>query len=157
MFMTPPKTIYRQQQPTCLGPLFQTSLANGLGHSAYSTLSLVTTHRDFSSYAHCFNWPVLLLTPLSPTVLFTIQTLSEHSRMAKLSQPYLRGHMRWNVTSQWVNPRPDRGVGAPPPWGFSQIAKNGGYAPPGFGVGEVGATPKLLSLDIKRWVTGLLA
>ena len=32
------------------------------------------------------------------TVLFTIQTFNEHSRMAKLSQPYLRGHMRWNVT-----------------------------------------------------------
>ena len=28
------------------------------------------------------------------TVLFTIQRLNEHSRMAKLSQPYLRGHMR---------------------------------------------------------------
>ena len=26
-------------------------------------------------------------------VLFTIQTFNEHSRMAKLSQPYLRGHM----------------------------------------------------------------
>ena len=25
---------------------------------------------------------------------FTIQTFNEHSRMAKLSQPYLRGHMR---------------------------------------------------------------
>ena len=34
------------------------------------------------------------------TFLFTIQTFNEHSRMAKLSQPYLRGHMRWNVTSQ---------------------------------------------------------
>ena len=33
------------------------------------------------------------------TILFTIQTFNEHSRMAKLSQPYLRGHMRWNVTS----------------------------------------------------------
>ena len=28
------------------------------------------------------------------TVLFTIQTFNEHSRMAKLSQPYLRGNMR---------------------------------------------------------------
>ena len=28
------------------------------------------------------------------TFLFTIQTFNEHSRMAKLSQPYLRGHMR---------------------------------------------------------------
>ena len=28
------------------------------------------------------------------TVLFTIQTLNEHSRKAKLSQPYLQGHMR---------------------------------------------------------------
>ena len=28
------------------------------------------------------------------TVLFTIQTFNEHSRMAKLSQPYLPGHMR---------------------------------------------------------------
>ena len=28
------------------------------------------------------------------TVLYTIQTLNEHSRMAKLSEPYLRGHMR---------------------------------------------------------------
>ena len=28
------------------------------------------------------------------TALFTIQTFNEHSRMAKLSQPYLRGHMR---------------------------------------------------------------
>ena len=28
------------------------------------------------------------------TVLFTIQTFNEHSRMAKLGQPYLRGHMR---------------------------------------------------------------
>ena len=28
------------------------------------------------------------------TVLFTIQTFNEHSMMAKLSQPYLRGHMR---------------------------------------------------------------
>ena len=28
------------------------------------------------------------------TVLFTIQTFNEHSRMAKFSQPYLRGHMR---------------------------------------------------------------
>ena len=35
------------------------------------------------------------------TVLFTIQTLNEHLRMAKLSQPYLRGHMRWNVTRLW--------------------------------------------------------
>ena len=26
--------------------------------------------------------------------LFTIQTFNEHSRMAKLSQPYLRRHMR---------------------------------------------------------------
>ena len=34
------------------------------------------------------------------TVLFTIQTLNEHSKMAKLSEPYLRGHMRWNVTRQ---------------------------------------------------------
>ena len=34
------------------------------------------------------------------TVLFTIQTFNEHSRMAKLSQPYLWGDMRWNVTSQ---------------------------------------------------------
>ena len=33
------------------------------------------------------------------TILFTIQTFNEHSRMAKLSQPYLRGDMRWNVTS----------------------------------------------------------
>ena len=33
------------------------------------------------------------------TILFTIQTFNERSRMAKLSQPYLRGHMRWNVTS----------------------------------------------------------
>ena len=36
------------------------------------------------------------------TILFTIQTFNEHSRMAKLSQPYLRGHMRWNVTSLQV-------------------------------------------------------
>ena len=36
------------------------------------------------------------------TILFTIQTFNEHSRMAKLSQLYLRGHMRWNVTSQQV-------------------------------------------------------
>ena len=28
------------------------------------------------------------------TVLFTFQTFNEHSRMAKLSEPYLRGHMR---------------------------------------------------------------
>ena len=28
------------------------------------------------------------------TVLFTIQTFNKHSRMAKLSEPYLRGHMR---------------------------------------------------------------
>ena len=28
------------------------------------------------------------------TVLFTIQTFNEHLRLAKLSQPYLRGHMR---------------------------------------------------------------
>ena len=28
------------------------------------------------------------------TVLFTIQTFNEHSRITKLSQPYLRGHMR---------------------------------------------------------------
>ena len=28
------------------------------------------------------------------TVLFTIQTFNEHSRMAQLSQPYFRGHMR---------------------------------------------------------------
>ena len=28
------------------------------------------------------------------TVLFTIQTFNEHSMMAKLSQPYLRGHTR---------------------------------------------------------------
>ena len=28
------------------------------------------------------------------TFLFTIQTFNEHSRMAKLSQQYLRGHMR---------------------------------------------------------------
>ena len=28
------------------------------------------------------------------TVLLTIQTFNERSRMAKLSQPYLRGHMR---------------------------------------------------------------
>ena len=28
------------------------------------------------------------------TVLFTIETFNEHSRMAKLSQSYLRGHMR---------------------------------------------------------------
>ena len=73
-----PKTIYRQQQPTRLGPLSQTPSVNGLGHSAYSTLSLVTTHYNFlryfmsftqllNSYAHCFKWPVLLLTPLSPT------------------------------------------------------------------------------------------
>ena len=32
------------------------------------------------------------------TVLFAIQSFNEHSRMTKLSQPYLRGHMRWNVT-----------------------------------------------------------
>ena len=28
------------------------------------------------------------------TVLFTIQTFNKHSRMTKLNQPYLRGHMR---------------------------------------------------------------
>ena len=28
------------------------------------------------------------------TILFTIQTFNEHSRMAKLSEPYLRGHMQ---------------------------------------------------------------
>ena len=28
------------------------------------------------------------------TFLFTIQTFNEHSMMAKLSQPYLRGHVR---------------------------------------------------------------
>ena len=28
------------------------------------------------------------------TVLFSIQTFNEHSRMAKLSEPYLRGHVR---------------------------------------------------------------
>ena len=28
------------------------------------------------------------------TVLFNIQTFNEHSRMAEISQPYLRGHMR---------------------------------------------------------------
>ena len=28
------------------------------------------------------------------TVSFTIQTFNEHSRMGKLSQPYLRGHMK---------------------------------------------------------------
>ena len=28
------------------------------------------------------------------TVLFILQTFKEHSRVAKLSQPYLRGHMR---------------------------------------------------------------
>ena len=28
------------------------------------------------------------------TVLFTIQKFNKHSRMAKLSEPYLRGHMR---------------------------------------------------------------
>ena len=28
------------------------------------------------------------------TVLFTIQTFKEHSRMTKLSEPYLRDHMR---------------------------------------------------------------
>ena len=28
------------------------------------------------------------------TIFFTIQTFNEHSRMTKLSQPYLRGHMR---------------------------------------------------------------
>ena len=28
------------------------------------------------------------------TFLFAIQTFNEHSRMAKFSQPYLRGHMR---------------------------------------------------------------
>ena len=34
------------------------------------------------------------------TILFTIHTFNEHSRMAKLSEPYLRGHMRWNITSK---------------------------------------------------------
>ena len=34
------------------------------------------------------------------TFLFIIQTFNEHSRISKLSQPYLRGHMRWNVTSR---------------------------------------------------------
>ena len=61
------KNNYRQQQPTRLGPLFQTPSVNGPGHSPSSTLALVTTHHNFLSYAHCFNWPVLLLTPLSPT------------------------------------------------------------------------------------------
>ena len=28
------------------------------------------------------------------TDLFTIETFNQHSRMAKLSQPYLRGHMQ---------------------------------------------------------------
>ena len=28
------------------------------------------------------------------TILFTIETFNEYSRMAKLNQPYLRGHMR---------------------------------------------------------------
>ena len=67
--MTLPKTTYRQQQPTRLGPLFQTQSVNGLGHPAYSNLSLVTTHHNFLSCAHCLNWPALLLTPLSPTYL----------------------------------------------------------------------------------------
>ena len=38
--------------------------------------------------AHCHN------SGAANTILFTIQTFNEHSRMAKLSQPYLRGHMR---------------------------------------------------------------
>ena len=35
------------------------------------------------------------------TVLFTIQTFNEYSRMAKLSQPYLGGHI--SVTLGHVN------------------------------------------------------
>ena len=36
------------------------------------------------------------------TFLFTIQTFNEHSGMAKLSRPYLRSHMRGNVTRLYV-------------------------------------------------------
>ena len=35
-----------------------------------------------------------LISGAANTVLFTIQMFNEHSRMAKLIQPYLRGHMR---------------------------------------------------------------
>ena len=93
MFMTPPKTIYRQQQPTRLGPLFQTPSVNGLGHSASSTLALVTTHHNFLSYAHCFNWPVLLLTPLSPMWFWASESVPPvkltdiHFRYALISVP----------------------------------------------------------------------
>ena len=62
-----PKNNLSSTAADTFGTLFQTPSVNGLGYSAYSTLSLVTTHHNFLNYAHCFNWPVLLLTPLSPT------------------------------------------------------------------------------------------
>ena len=49
----------------------------------FSSLAMSTQSR-FSAL------PQLRHSPTSPT----IQTLNEHSRMTKLSQPYLRGHMR---------------------------------------------------------------
>ena len=79
MFKTPPKTIYRQQQPTRLGPLFQTTSVNGLGHSAYSTLSLVTTHHNFLSYAHCFSLFQLTRVTFDPALLYTAENTREIS------------------------------------------------------------------------------
>ena len=66
MFMTPPKTIYRQQQPTRLGILFQTPSVNGLGHSAYSTLSLVTTPSQLVELCPLFQLTRVTFDPALP-------------------------------------------------------------------------------------------
>ena len=52
--------------------LLQTPSVNGLGHPSALILdfaAVVSTHHRLFSYVHCFNWPVLLLTPLSSTHL----------------------------------------------------------------------------------------
>ena len=113
MFMTPPKTIYRQQQPTRLGPLFQTPSVNGLGHSASSTLALVTTHHNFLSYAHCFNWPVLLLTPLSPIYNKSFWSIERRNGSGRLPAAYSLTSLKWQAfgISRWRYQKLAFGIG----------------------------------------------
>ena len=78
MFMTPPKTIYRQQKPTRLGPLFQTPSVNGLGHSAYSTFVAGDNPSQLFDLCPLFQLTRVTFDPALPYVVLSIQKTLQH-------------------------------------------------------------------------------
>ena len=68
--------------------MFEISAKKGL---CYVICGSEVKTSDLAAHFHTI-WHTL--SGAANTILFTIQTFNEHSRMTKLSQPYLRGHMR---------------------------------------------------------------